>query len=244
LGELADWERLLEKIEMLKTFGEEPSMWYHLLKPVLTGFIKTFTDPGSEIVTTFWNRIAHFEGGGSGPRYYSGWITAFCFWDDGGKMLYKPPVTQPNHDDRIAEPLLNMGPMGSSMTSTTSTITANLNQSKNSKRERTLSLTNCPVLPDDIIYHRVDTNDVPAGYSSVPVKIDDNGDVFMSTMIAGSVGMRGSSSREEVAVQPRGYGYVKDDTLGTIGKVGTTGIDTLQPEVGWFIFERKPDDEV
>ncbi|KAL9590165.1 MAG: hypothetical protein Q9203_001019 [Teloschistes exilis] len=108
---------------------------------------------------------------GSGPSYWSGWITAFCFWDKDGKSMYtKGALT-------------------------------------------TLKL-------DDATYHQVDSSDVPPGYSSVPVIVDDNGDEFGATMIAGSVGMKYSSSSGE-----------------------TSGLDTLQPESGWFMFEKKSEEE-
>ncbi|MCJ1404574.1 hypothetical protein MMC11_007800, partial [Xylographa trunciseda] len=153
LGEQSDWQKLLERLEKLKTLGEETTIWYDLLKPVLTRFVLSFTAPRSADVREFWNKIAHYEGGGSGPRYYSGWITAFCFWNDKGKLLYhsSSPFTPP-----------------------------------------------------------IDTVEVPPGYASIPVKIDDNGHVFMSRMISGSVGIKYSSSGVKAAD-------------------GQVGFDTLQP---------------
>ena len=46
-------------------------------------------------------------------------------------------------------------------------------------------------------YHVIESEDIPPGYTSVPVKVDDNGNVFMATRMAGSVGMR----------------YIGDDTI-------------------------------
>lgn len=40
---------------------------------------------------------------------------------------------------------------------------------------------------DDVSYHRIEADEVPLGYSSVPVNVDDNGDVFDAMMVAGSV---------------------------------------------------------
>ena len=242
LGESQDWVKLLEKIEKLKTFGEEPSMWYQLLKPVLTGFIMTFNKPDSKDTTTFWNRIAHYESMGSGPTYYSGWITAFCFWDEGGKMLYNPPVNQPKQEDRAAEPSTVEKEKRNPIMSISGATTSILNTFKKFKPEIAATVPDYPTSPGDIIYHRVNTNDVPVGYSSVPVKIDDNGDIFMSTMIAGSVGMRGSSSGEAVAYRSLGYGRQTEKQRKREER-GKKGIDTLQPEVGWFVFERKPTDK-
>lgn len=87
LGERQDWVRLLDSLERLRTFGEETAEWEKLLRVVLSRFVATFDAPGSAEVKEFWQKIAHRHGGGSGPRYLSGWITAFCFWDDQGKCI-------------------------------------------------------------------------------------------------------------------------------------------------------------
>lgn len=72
LGQKSDWEEILTRAERLKTFGEEPTMFYGLLKPVLTRFVQAFDDPNSEDIRDFWQKIAHYSGGGSGPTYLSG----------------------------------------------------------------------------------------------------------------------------------------------------------------------------
>ncbi|KAK0104379.1 hypothetical protein ONS95_004673 [Cadophora gregata] len=71
LGEKGDWERLAEKAERLVTFGGEAETWYGLLKPVLARFVKSFDEPESEEIKDFWQKIAHYSGGGSGPSYLS-----------------------------------------------------------------------------------------------------------------------------------------------------------------------------
>ncbi|CAM6084378.1 unnamed protein product [Calypogeia fissa] len=88
LGEKADWETLLAKAEKLPSYGEQTAQWHALLKPVLGGFVRSFEEPDSERTKDFWQKIAHFSNGGSGPTYLSGWITAFCFFDTEGKPLY------------------------------------------------------------------------------------------------------------------------------------------------------------
>lgn len=72
LGQRSDWETILSRIERLKTFGDEPTMFYNLLKPVLTRFVKSFDNPDSEEIRDFWQKIAHERHGGSGPSYLSG----------------------------------------------------------------------------------------------------------------------------------------------------------------------------
>ena len=174
LGDKADWKLVLEKLEKLKTFGDEPTQFYSLLKPVVRRFIESFDKPEAAEIIDFWQRIAHYSFGGSGPSYYSGWITAFCFWNNEGR----------------------------------------LNSSASRRRDNVLKL-------DDVIYHVIKSKNVPLGYSTVPVKVDDNGDEFSAMMIAGSVGIGCTSSDGEV-----------------------TTLDTVQPVTGWWMFEKKSEEEL
>ena len=186
LGEKADWELILQRLEKLKTFGDEPTQFYTLLKPVILRFIRSFDDPTSDDVINFWQRIAHFTSGGSGPSYYSGWITAFCFWDDEGGCKY---------------PMHSLGGRGND---------------DMWKRARYPGLT-----LDDALYHRIESDSVPSGYSTVPVTVDDNGHVFSAVMIAGSVGIGCSSSQERV-----------------------DALDTIHAETGWWMYEKKSDERL
>jgi len=72
LGVRGDWVKLEEKLERLPTFGEEVEQWYLLLKPVLRRFVKSFDEPESRDTIDFWQKIAHYYNGGSGPTYLSG----------------------------------------------------------------------------------------------------------------------------------------------------------------------------
>ncbi len=76
----------------MASYGAETAQWAGLLPPVLARFVAAFEKPDASANLDFWQRIAHHEGGGSGPRYLSGWITAFCFFDDKGKSLYGPSM--------------------------------------------------------------------------------------------------------------------------------------------------------
>ena len=176
LGTEGDWENMLLRLEKLKTYGVEPTKWYGLLKPVLSMFVQTFKSPDSEEVLDFWQKIAHEYNMGSGPTYLSGWITAFCFWDADGKMLYQEKSLKENSRSK--------------------------DNSFNTE-----------------IFHTIDVDKVPAGYASVPVKVDDNGYVFDATMIAGSVGLKATSSGKEL-------------------ENARAGLDTLQPVSGWWMYEK------
>lgn len=86
-GEKSDWEALLVRIEKLKEYGQHTTTWYQLLHPILSRFVSAFDDPESVTNLDFWNTVAHFQRGGSGPSYYSGWITAFCVFDKDGRWI-------------------------------------------------------------------------------------------------------------------------------------------------------------
>ncbi|KAL8675955.1 MAG: hypothetical protein Q9186_007473 [Xanthomendoza sp. 1 TL-2023] len=184
LGERADWDLILTRIEKLKEYGEEPTQFYTLLKPVISRFVTSFDKPTGRNTVKFWQHIAHYISMGSGPTYYSGWITAFCFWDVDGKALKLPQ-------------------------SSGSGSWLSLSGVDWEGRGERLKL-------DGVVYPRIESDEVPPGYTSVPVKVDDNGFVFMAKMIAGSIGTMYSSS-----------------------KGGNSTLDTIQPESGWWMFQDK-----
>lgn len=71
LEEKSDWEDLAKRAERLVTFGEQPKQWYTLLEPVLARFVTSFDTPEAEETKDFWQKIAHYSGGGSEPTYLS-----------------------------------------------------------------------------------------------------------------------------------------------------------------------------
>lgn len=188
VGEKDDWALIITRLAKLTSFRVETAQFATLLKPVVSRFIKSFDEPTSRETLDFWQRIAHTSGGGSGPTYYSGWITAFCFWDKDGKCMYRLPSGKGN-SQTLGHHFGRHGP------------------------SQHLRL-------DGVIYHQVESGHVPPGFLSMPVEVDDNGYLFDSLMVAGSVGMHCSSSGEELAE-------------------GKSGFDIVAPQTGWWIFETK-----
>ena len=101
---------------------------------------------------------------------------------------------------------------------------------------------------DGTLYHRVETNDIPNGYVSLPVTVDDNGVEHKSRMVAGSVGIQLRSSGLPVDVSAA---YSHEDSFAW-GPNGTethaeggpgvrypVNLDTIQPVSGWWIYELK-----
>ncbi|KAF8201374.1 hypothetical protein BJ912DRAFT_945189 [Pholiota molesta] len=90
-GEKLDWENLLARIDKLQQFGPEPEAWASLLRPILTRFVKAFD---GDLDLDFWGRVCHYHHTGSGPTYLTGWLTAFCVWDQEGVWM-GPSLTGP-----------------------------------------------------------------------------------------------------------------------------------------------------
>jgi hypothetical protein len=158
LGEVEDWEKIRERADRLVQYDIKQgymATWSNMLLPILDQFVSAAKGKPD---TKFWNRIAHSEGGGSGPSYLSGWITAFCIFSQDGDWM----------GDRKS--VMNWG--------------------TEIKAEWLL----------------IDTNDIPIGYVTCPVVVDDNGTEYNTELIAGHT-----------------HGVKKDDF-------------TIAPAVGWSLF--------
>lgn len=187
---------MLHRIEKLPQLGEEPTKFYELLKPVLVRFVDSFTSPDTDPTRHFWQKIADAKHG-SGMTWISGWISAFCFWNQDGKMLY------------------GIG---------------------NGKKK-------AGCLLDDISYHQVEISLIPSGCTSVPVTINDNGTIYKTMMVAGSVGVRVTSSGKMLDESKRSHtgGFRYDEEMGMVpivyeppAPMGEPGLDSLQPVSGWY----------
>ncbi|KAF1943610.1 hypothetical protein EJ02DRAFT_432988 [Clathrospora elynae] len=172
LGEREDYEDILQRLDKLPELGTECAQFADLLRPVLRNFVSSFEPQPSPSTR-------------SGPDFLSGWLTAFCFWNNDGKCLYR----QKNVDHLRAW-------------------------------ERACEL-------DGIAYHQVATEEIPNGFASVPVKVNDNGTTYHTKMIAGAIGIQATSSG--------GLGAEGDEP----GAAEGDKLDTLQPLSGWFMYEIK-----
>eukprot|EP00339_Tiarina_fusa_P022493 CAMPEP_0117018714 /NCGR_PEP_ID=MMETSP0472-20121206/14437_1 /TAXON_ID=693140 ORGANISM="Tiarina fusus, Strain LIS" /NCGR_SAMPLE_ID=MMETSP0472 /ASSEMBLY_ACC=CAM_ASM_000603 /LENGTH=356 /DNA_ID=CAMNT_0004723445 /DNA_START=59 /DNA_END=1129 /DNA_ORIENTATION=+ len=85
LGTLEDWKTIRTKADALLSYKhDELNRWHGVLTSVLDEFVASFE---GKVNRAFWNRIANREGGGSGPRYLTGWILAFLPWNDGNTYI-------------------------------------------------------------------------------------------------------------------------------------------------------------
>ena len=85
-GTVEDWRVLRGKLDRLLDYDDPTdklmTKWYALLAPVFDQLVLS-AEGKPDLV--FWDRVCDHQGGGSGPRYLSGWITVFACFDKDGK---------------------------------------------------------------------------------------------------------------------------------------------------------------
>lgn len=105
LGQKKDYENILDRVEKLRdvSSGGELTQFADLLKPVIQHFILSFDAPESDDVRSFWGKIFTTITNGSGPIHWSGWLTAFMFWDKDGQPVQKKatPSVHNKHEQLV-----------------------------------------------------------------------------------------------------------------------------------------------
>lgn len=83
LGTPDDWKSIHEKVQFLRRFGPRCNAWVDLLVPVTANFYQSSI---GYVDIDYWKRVvSQRHANGSGSDTLSGWITAFCVFDDKGK---------------------------------------------------------------------------------------------------------------------------------------------------------------
>jgi len=100
-GTVEDWRLLRQKIDRLPQYDVSSSspknvmsVWHSMLSKVLDEFVKS--KEGNPDLN-FWDTVCSHKGGGSGPRYLSGWVTVFACFNAEGK--WKGPTSYHDSDD-------------------------------------------------------------------------------------------------------------------------------------------------
>ena len=208
LGEREDWASLVKKLDKLYQLGNEPARFAQLLRPVLNHFVVSFVSPGSTKALAFWGRCAH-RMGGSGTDYLSGWISAFCFWNEQGELLYFEDTTKSAGSPEFEA------------------------------RNTDLGL-------DDVLARSVDIDQIPSGFISVPLTMDDDGKLTEMMMLAGSIGIQAMSKEPvlEERTRRRWASYLiprrtKKHNTHTPPTTDGDGPDSIQPFSGWLAYMKK-----
>lgn len=170
LGRQGDWEEISKRLDKLPTFGEEPTQWYYLLKPVLSRFVSTFKTPQAPEISDFWARMIN-RYRRSGIDKISGWLSAFCFWNEDGQLLYQPAPAPAELAAGCSDPISTEDPITS----------------------------HDDLCLDGQTYGTVDMENVPRGYVTLPIKREDLRNQFDAVMLAGFIGIQCSSSDERTA---------------------------------------------
>jgi len=88
-GKLEDWKEIRQRVDKLKTWNDKVlADWCAVLGPVIDQFVAVFED--KPVDQTFWNHIVHYEEGGSGPSFLSGWVMVFVPFTAEGKYILQP----------------------------------------------------------------------------------------------------------------------------------------------------------
>ncbi|KAG2065790.1 hypothetical protein BDR04DRAFT_1107843 [Suillus decipiens] len=175
LGEKHDWEAILQRLGRLKLYTIETIAWYHLLHPIISQFVAAFDAPSSPENLDFWSKVAHYEGGGSGPTYLSGWITAFCVFNEQGIWQGPPLNAERMREDAPKKLLRPADPRALSAAQFAAVYTIR------GAWRPFLVLNGMP-------YPVIDDECVPCGYAHLDVKLNDNGELFDTVIVAGVVG--------------------------------------------------------
>ena len=98
---------------------------------------------------------------------------------------------------------------------------------------------------DGVAYHRINSQDVPPGFVSVPLLVDDNGTEYNTKLIAGSVGYAVSSSSNNPNYL-NSNATRTDTPQPTLSEIDAQAgeMDSLQPCIGWWCFISKSDEEI
>ena len=106
----------------------------------------------------------------------------------------------------------------------------------------------------ETLYHKVNTDNIPSGFVSVPVTVDDNGTVYKTRMVAGSLRIRVCSSG---GLMDEGMDHATENYFHYDWQMGVRvpsvyrpaeptrepGLDSVSAEAGWFMYELKGEDE-
>lgn len=110
LGTPNDWMDIRKRADKLLEYeleNMEITKWTKMLFPVLDKLVKTsklIAENKKDLIDkNWWNRIANYFGGGSGPSYASGWITVFCVFNNDGKYQ----ATNFNRDSYVYNEIMN-----------------------------------------------------------------------------------------------------------------------------------------
>lgn len=101
---------------------------------------------------------------------------------------------------------------------------------------------------DGISFPRLDTNDIPPAFASVPVKVNDNGVEYDTVMVAGLVGIQasadGSSLDQKTNIEHEHHDSNQNESTPDAATESTKNLElnSIRPVSGWWMYQlgKKP----
>jgi Domain of unknown function (DUF4419) len=181
-GTRSDWKSILDRIDKIPEFGEEPKEWAGMLRVILLRFVRCF-DKGEppQPDREFWELMINRGGPRmSGMTHISGWLGAFCAWDNRGAFF--------KHRAEVARRAKQRP------------------QSFVAEEEEEEDL-----IFDGVSFPNVDYQ-FPEGYAEVDVKVVDRakGKTMDCAMLAGHMGIAIEGAQHDIVrIAPQWFMYVK-----------------------------------
>lgn len=199
-GEQIDYIKILDRLDRLEEFGEEPKMWAAMLRPILRRFISAFDGEPDQ---AFWDNVVYRDDSVCGIDYLTGWITAFSVWTASGKWQ-APKVVMPEQGS-VVEKSLSESNFGLLRHLTY------LDPGTSGPSYRKL------LTIDGITYPGFEFEDITEGYGQVDVRFIDGGLVYNCAMIAGHVATKVTSKEEggppdTLSPAPQWFMYMKKNS--------------------------------
>ncbi|KAM0345584.1 hypothetical protein ACHAPU_006237 [Fusarium lateritium] len=202
LGERQDWIKLMDKLEYLKEFGEEPAKFADKLRPIMKRFVQTWDEPASEEVEMFWEQIVRASkkwscGEGANEWNVSGWITGFLHWDRDGRVRGVYESFYDDEEDEEEEVKMEEKQMG---------IVSN---------DWTVTIDGVEYVPESL-------GDITIGYAKAPFKMVNYPHPGVDTqayLLAGNIGVERADTKGRITAQPISgwFMYAPVDTNHTVG---------------------------
>jgi hypothetical protein len=87
-GTEKDWQRLLHKLDFMPELGGQVAEYSKVLRPILSRFVKSFTQSDDINTRHFWeNMVSSSEGECSETGVIAGWLSGFQYWTQSGALI-------------------------------------------------------------------------------------------------------------------------------------------------------------
>jgi hypothetical protein len=221
LGEREDWVKLMEKLDYLKEFGDEPAQFADKLRPIMKRFVQTWDEPKNEEVKVFWEQIVRASkqwscGEGANEWRVSGWITGFLHWDRDGRVRGVDDYYDDDGDDEEEEEEEKKEVEDKGVEE------EEVEEKKLEEIQMGVVSNDWTVTIDGVGYIPESLDSITIGYAKAPLKMANYPHPGVDTqayLLAGNVGVERHDTGGKITVQPVSgwFIYAPVDTNHTVG---------------------------